>query len=1128
MTNKNKIINQAQKFIQKGQWDKAIKELQKLVAEDPSDVRTLLKLGDVFAKKGDREQATKVYKQVAESYSEQGFFLKAVAVYKQILKHDQKNLEVTLKLAELYEHLGLTSEAMVQYQVASQIHDETGNSREALDVLKRMVELDAENVASRIKLAESYSRENMVGDAIEQFQRAAEILKRQGRVDDYIKVAERLVYHDPNRLEVIKELANIYISRGDTKRGLAKLQLCFKAQPRDVETLTLLAGAFRDLGQLQKTVFVYRELARIHQENGDDIAARATLQKIIEIDPSDPEARTALGLGTTTSPNVFGGGSGRMPAFGSGTGNNNFGTGSGSQNAFVPAPGAPPQTFGGAGTSPGYAMSPQGFYPSVAPVPQSGPRTPSLAPRPSAPTPHRTEAQSAWRSKPSAMNDDAGFAPSASDERLDFGSARGLENHAPPPQPVQSASMPPPASKSEAVQISKILTETDVYIKYGLRDKALEHLRKIFELDPDNTLAYTKMRDIYLNAGDTARAAEAIANLVHIHQQRGDDGALEGARAELMRLAPGHPLIAGNTGGANWTFGQHAEDASDSIDITEDSDVYDLNEVADEPQTSDSLDAWLQHDPSAEESPLELPTETPASVDAAPDAADPFAVYPAFGGQEFEDSSSGVSVIDHDIVDSSSVESGRHRQYANNFEAGFESEATDLGLQARRVSDWEASSPDNDELALGGDALGNEELAAAPAEPDPFGELDPFALQTGDVGALPAGAVEAPLSAESTEDEDSSAFAELADLSEAADRGTPDTADLDLELATPLAALPEVETTTEEDLPEASVSAVVALDDLSADLEFASPHHFAEQYSQDVERQPEAHAAPTNGAFGSHFAEAAADRAPKEMELTPEEAQQIEDELDEAEFLAQQGLEDDARELLLAVLEKVPNHERAQQIRALFDSSMIGVPKPDGAFEEDEEETAAGPAPGGEEAPASFQSPAAPEPPEMPAYEQTDEHELDGAFDNLGTQQASDENPEDHYDEGMAYKELGRLDDAIAHFQIAVQSPAREIAALEMIGQCLLAKNDFEGAINSFWSALERGPEAAAATNLKFEIANAYEVAGDLQQAVVWYGACYSEDPQHRDVADRLRNLENGAAAASSAPSGKKSKISYL
>src|SRR6185436_12998388 len=113
--------------------------------------------------------------------------------------------------------------AMGQYQIASTIQVESGNSVDALDVLKRMVELDAENVASRIKLAESYSRENMNSDAIEQFGRAAEILKRQGRIDDYIKVAERLVYHDPNRIEVIKELAIMYLKRNDTKRGLAKL-----------------------------------------------------------------------------------------------------------------------------------------------------------------------------------------------------------------------------------------------------------------------------------------------------------------------------------------------------------------------------------------------------------------------------------------------------------------------------------------------------------------------------------------------------------------------------------------------------------------------------------------------------------------------------------------------------------------------------------------------------------------------------------------------------------------------------------------------------------------------------------------------------------------------------------------
>ena len=209
MANKNKIIVMAQKFIAKSQWDKAVKELQKAVALDPGDVRTLLKLGDVYAKKGDRENATKTYKEVADSYSQQGFFLKAVAVHKQILKQDKDNLDVRLKLAELYEQLGLASEAQAQYQEMARIHDEKGNTRGSLDVLKRLVELDNENVASRIKLAEGFSRANQVEDAVQEFSKAAEVLKRQNRLDDYVKVAERLVFHDPDRIPVIKDLAEL-------------------------------------------------------------------------------------------------------------------------------------------------------------------------------------------------------------------------------------------------------------------------------------------------------------------------------------------------------------------------------------------------------------------------------------------------------------------------------------------------------------------------------------------------------------------------------------------------------------------------------------------------------------------------------------------------------------------------------------------------------------------------------------------------------------------------------------------------------------------------------------------------------------------------------------------------------
>src|SRR3954451_20904973 len=100
--NRTKVLEAAQKFLSKGQYDKAIAEYQKLVVEDPRDVRTLLKIGDLHTRRNKPKDAIDVYEKVAELYSKQGFFLKAVAVYKQILKLDASHLSATLKLAQMY------------------------------------------------------------------------------------------------------------------------------------------------------------------------------------------------------------------------------------------------------------------------------------------------------------------------------------------------------------------------------------------------------------------------------------------------------------------------------------------------------------------------------------------------------------------------------------------------------------------------------------------------------------------------------------------------------------------------------------------------------------------------------------------------------------------------------------------------------------------------------------------------------------------------------------------------------------------------------------------------------------------------------------------------------------------
>src|SRR3569623_1540247 len=255
-------MDAARKFVDKGQIDKAVKEYLRIVSEDPKDVRVWLKIGDLYAKKGAKQEATDTYLKVARFYDEQGFFLKAVAVYKQILKLDPRLVDVILKLAELYRRLGLMSDAMQHYEsVAAHFHRE-GNTKDALDTVKKLVDLDPENIATRIKLAELYSKENLLEEAATQFTHACEQLRRQGRQDDFVKVAERLLWHKPDNHARNRELAGLYLRRNDPRRALQKLQACFKADPRDVETLGLLAIAFSALDQKSKPVSVLKELAR--------------------------------------------------------------------------------------------------------------------------------------------------------------------------------------------------------------------------------------------------------------------------------------------------------------------------------------------------------------------------------------------------------------------------------------------------------------------------------------------------------------------------------------------------------------------------------------------------------------------------------------------------------------------------------------------------------------------------------------------------------------------------------------------------------------------------------------------------------------------------------------------------
>ena len=523
--NKEKVMDAARKFVDKGQIDKAVKEYLRIVSEDPKDVRVWLKIGDLYAKKGSKQDAVETYLKVARFYHDQGFFLKAVAVYKQVLKLDPRLVDVILKLAELYRQLGLMSDAMQHFEsVAAHFHRE-GNTKEALATVKKLVDLDPENIATRIKLAELYSKETLVDDAVAEFTVACEQLRRQGRQDDFVKVAERLLWHKPDNHALNRELAGLYLRRNDPRRALQKLQASFKADARDVETLGLLAQAFQALDQKAKTVSVLKELARIHTENKQRDKAVEVFRKIIEFVPTDADAREFLALDK-------------------------------------PANGPPAQTM------PQKPVSPAAPPASPKEPPVRAPTPPPVFTRTPTPLPVSLRAAAAKFSLTTDMPPvrDAAQRMTGSMPLIDEASLAGADfalpeydgddfsaDMEPAPDPRQMSA----GGELHAEEISKILAETDVYVKYGLHQKAVDHLRRVFGLDPDNVEAHERLKDILLSQGREQEAEVELLKLAELVASADPDRAelylqdllaLNGTHTGAFDLARRYRLRVARTG----------------------------------------------------------------------------------------------------------------------------------------------------------------------------------------------------------------------------------------------------------------------------------------------------------------------------------------------------------------------------------------------------------------------------------------------------------------------------------------------------------------------------------------------------------------------------------------------------
>ncbi len=276
---KNKTIQLAQKFIQKGMYDRAIKELAGIVRQDPRDIKVRQKLGDLYARENKKAEALAEYNYVAKFYADDGFYLRAIALYKQILKLDPTQININLKLAELYHKQNLNGDAIQQFQFVYQYYERKGDTVRALETLDKMAEMAPGNLQLRMRLADAYYRNGNIDHSLDEYVKIGEQLKKEGRIDDVISLYEKLIKHHPQRLDMIIEVADTYLRTDKKEMAEARIDMGLAIAPDAMKLLFLKSRLCMERDNHQATIEILDRMLRIDPAY---IVAKEDLARIYE------------------------------------------------------------------------------------------------------------------------------------------------------------------------------------------------------------------------------------------------------------------------------------------------------------------------------------------------------------------------------------------------------------------------------------------------------------------------------------------------------------------------------------------------------------------------------------------------------------------------------------------------------------------------------------------------------------------------------------------------------------------------------------------------------------------------------------------------------------------------------
>lgn len=561
---KSKILKTAEKYVASGKVAQAIDEYLKILKENPKDWPLMIQVGDLLLKVNRSDEAIENFQKVADHYYSDGFFLKAIAIYKRINKLNPNLTDICCRLADLYLKQGLTMDAKSQLHIVAQHYLSKNQNKDAIETLQRLIEIEPDNLKNRNELAKAYKNEGMIPEAIQEYLRITEELTSKNLFKECVAVLETAHKLDGANIEVLQKLLSLYSEDGQPEKGISLLEETLKNHPTDADILALLAEAYsgrnehekahelmeraifnasnkEPLWELKGNLYIQsRELDRAFEQfnlvvekeiqRKDIDRAVFIMQRITEADSTYHRAWEKLTELYTLL----------------------------RQHAnLIAAQGSLADAYM---SKLMYAEAAEALEKLVKLDPEDSQHQEKLKfvnshlpeTKPDTKVPEKVYEVEADVARPVQQQHHFGPVGLTSETLPGF-----PVFHAQPapqaPAPVQTVQQPVAAknvvsaitshrvvSAEENAFVSEHLIEAEVFNKYGLIDKAIEQLNSIISKYPFSVPAHQKLKEIFLEKGERDRAVEQCIQMSGIFRTQGDLDQAEDLLSEARQINPNH------------------------------------------------------------------------------------------------------------------------------------------------------------------------------------------------------------------------------------------------------------------------------------------------------------------------------------------------------------------------------------------------------------------------------------------------------------------------------------------------------------------------------------------------------------------------------------------------------------